>query len=109
MAAACASPNVSHASEKAAEASSARVRVGQNVDLVSVMLTLVIGGVVGYVGLQVMSTTAEQTALTQNDTFYTASQNLTDGISGAFGQLGIVFTVIILTVIVAYLTLMRGR
>jgi hypothetical protein len=73
------------------------------------MLTLVIGGVVGYVGLQVMSTTAEQTALTSGDKFYNASESLTDGISGAFGQLGIVFTVIILTVIVAYLTLMRGR
>lgn len=91
------------------ETATANVRLGQRMDLVGVMLTLVIAGVVGFVGLFVMSDTAEQTSLSEGDMFYNASQDLTQGVSGAFGQLGIVFTVIILTVIVSYLTLMRGR
>lgn len=83
--------------------------LGQQLDLVAVMITLVIAGVVGFVGINVMSNTKETTALGENDTFYTASQDLTEAISNAWGQLGTVFTVIILVVIVSYLVILRSR
>lgn len=84
-------------------------RLGQQLDLVAVMITLVIAGVVGFVGINVMSNTQETTALQQGDSFYNASQDLTEAISNAWGQLGTVFTVIILVVIVSYLVVLRSR
>lgn len=84
-------------------------RLGQQLDLVAVMITLTIAGVVGFVGINVMNSTRETTALSEGDAFYNASQDLTDAVGNAWGQLGTVFTVIILVVIVSYLTLLRGR
>ena len=83
--------------------------LGQRLDLVAVMLTVIIAGVVGFVGINVMQGTYEQTALSSGDPFYNASGNFTDGLTTFFGQTGTVFTVIILVVIVSYLTLLRGR
>jgi uncharacterized membrane protein len=84
-------------------------KLGQSLDLVSTMITLVIAGVVGFVGINVMSNTREQTALQENDSFYNASEDLTSAISDTWSQLGTVFTVIVLVVIVSYLVVLRGR
>jgi hypothetical protein len=84
-------------------------RLGQQLDLVAVMITLTIAGVVGFVGINVMNSTRETTALNEGDSFYNASQSLTEAVSNTWGQLGTVFTVIVLVVIVSYLTLLRGR
>lgn len=76
---------------------------GQSRGLVSVMITLVTAGIVGFVGVDAMSQTREQTQLQQGDSFYNASQDLTQGVDSAFGMLGIVFLVLILSVVIAYL------
>lgn len=81
----------------------------QRLDLVAVMITVIIAGVVGYVGINIMSNTQESTNLADGDAFYTSQQNLTDGLQSFFEQLGTVFTVIVLVVIIAYLMLLRGR
>jgi ammonia channel protein AmtB len=81
----------------------------QRLDLVAVMITVIIAGVVGYVGINIMSNTQESTNLTSTDPFYDSQQNLTDGLQQFFSQLGTVFTVIVLVVIIAYLMLLRRR
>jgi len=81
----------------------------QRLDLVAVMITVIIAGVTGYVGINIMSSTKETTGLSQNDSFYDSSQNLTDGLQSFFNQLGTVFVVIVLVVIIGYLMLLRGR
>ena len=73
------------------------------------MLTVINAGVVGYVGINVMNNTRDQTSLASGDAFFDSQENLTDGLESFFGQIGTVFTVIILVVIVSYLTLLRGR
>jgi len=81
----------------------------QRLDLVAVMVTVIIAGVVGYVGINIMSTTSQTTNLSSGDTFYNAQTNLTSGLSSFFSNLGTVFTVIVLVVIIGYLMLLRGR
>lgn len=81
----------------------------QRLDLVAVMITVIIAGVVGYVGINIMSNTRQSTSLDENDTFYGASQNLSDGLSSFFSQIGTVFIVIVLVVVIGYLMLLRGR
>lgn len=76
---------------------------GQNRGLVAVMITLVTAGIVAFVGINAMSQTQEQTALQSGDPFYNASQDVTAGINSAFGMLGIVFLVLILSVVIVYL------
>lgn len=76
---------------------------GQNRGLVAVMITLVTAGIVAFVGIDAMSQTREQTALSEGDAFYNASQDVTAGIDSAFGMLGIVFLVLILSVVILYL------
>lgn len=81
----------------------------QQMDLVAVMITVIIAGVVGYVGINIMSNTQETTGLSSGDPFYSSQSNLTDGLQSFFSQLSTVFIVIILVVVIGYLMLLRGR
>lgn len=83
---------------------------GRSVDLPGVMIVLVIAGVVGFVGLNVLSTVISTTALTENDSLYNASQSLQDAVNDAWGLIGVAFIVVILAVIIVYLYgLRQGR
>lgn len=77
-------------------------------DLPGVMIVLVIAGVVGFVGLQVMSTVIDTTALTSSDPLYNASQSLQTSVNDAWGLVGVAFVVVILAVIIVYLYGLRG-
>jgi len=88
----------------------------QRLDLVAVMLTVIIAGVTGYVGIQIMNNTHQtaglsynSTAPAQNTAFENASHSLTGGLNSFFSQLGTVFVVIVLVVVIGYLMLLRGR
>lgn len=81
----------------------------QRLDLVSVMITVVIAGVVGYVGINIMSNTESTAGVAANQPLHSAEQNLTSGLESFFSQLATVFVVIVLVVIVGYLMLLRGR
>lgn len=98
------SMNLIEAAKNFASANRAQTRM----DLPGVMILLVIAGVVGFVGLQVMSTTIDSTALVQGDPLYNASQNLQTSINDAWGLVGTAFIVVILAVIVVYLYGLRG-
>jgi hypothetical protein len=76
-------------------------------DLVGAILTVVIAGAAAYAGINVMSSVGSTMQLTENDTFYTASQSLGDGIDSFFTQLPTVFVVIALVLIISYLTILR--
>jgi len=83
-------------------------------DLPGVMIVLVIAGVVGFVGLQVMSTVIDTTSLsagtntTEADPLYNASQSLQNSVNDAWGLVGVAFIVVILAVIIVYLYGLRG-
>ncbi len=77
-------------------------------DLPGVMIVLVIAGVVGFVGLNVMSTVIDTTSLTTDDPLYNASQDLQTSINDAWGMIGVAFIVVILSVIIVYLYGLRG-
>jgi ammonia channel protein AmtB len=81
----------------------------QRLDLVAVMVTVIIAGVVGYVGINIMSNTEQTTGLQSGDPFYNSQTNLTDGLQSFFSQLSTVFVVIVLVVVIGYLMLLRGR
>lgn len=81
----------------------------QRLDLVAVMITVIIAGVVGYVGINIMSNTEQSTGLADGDPFYDSQNNLTDGLQQFFSQLQTVFVVIVLVVVIGYLMLLRGR
>lgn len=78
-------------------------------DLPGVLIVLVISGVVGFVGLTVMSQVIETTGLTSNDSLYNASESLETAIDDAFGLIGVAFLVIVLAVIMVYLYGLRGK
>lgn len=78
-------------------------------DLPGVMIVLVIAGVIGFVGLQVMSDVIGQTELQSGDPLYNASESLQDSIDSAWGLVGLAFTVVVLSVIIVYLYGLRGR
>jgi len=78
-------------------------------DLPGVAIVLVIAGVVGFVGLQVMSTVVETTNVEEGDAFYNASNSLQDAVDNAWGLFGVAFIVLILSVIIVYLYGLRGR
>jgi len=82
---------------------------GGRTDLPGVMIVLVVAGVVGFIGLQVMSTTIETTGLASGDPLYNASQELQTAVDNAWGLIGVAFIVVILAVIVLYLYGIRGR
>jgi len=81
---------------------------GGRMDLPGVMIVLVIAGVVGFVGLQVMSTVIDTTSLTSSDPLYNASQSLQTSVNDAWGLVGVAFIVVILAVIIVYLYGLRG-
>lgn len=88
----------------------------QRLDLVSVMITVIIAGVVGYVGINIMSNTSDNAGLdgyntdTANNTqWQNTTLDLHDGLESFFDQIGTVFVVIVLVVIIGYLMLLRGR
>jgi hypothetical protein len=77
-------------------------------DLPGVMIILVIAGVVGFVGLDVMSTVIDTTALASGDPLYNASEDLQNAVNDAWGLVGVAFIVVILAVIIVYLYGLRG-
>jgi hypothetical protein len=81
---------------------------GGRMDLPGVMIVLVIAGVVGFVGLQVMSTVIGTTSLQSGDPLYNASESLETSINDAWGLVGVAFIVVILAVIIVYLYGLRG-
>lgn len=93
---------------KAAIALAGDTRAQQR-DLPGVMIVLIIAGVVGFVGLQVMTTVIDSLSLTSGDPLYNASQDLQRAVSQAFGLVGVAFIVIILSVVIVYLYGLRGR
>ena len=80
----------------------------RGMDLPGVMIVLVIAGVIGFVGLQVMSTVIDTTSLQSGDSLYNAQDNLTTSVNDAWGLIGVAFIVVILAVIVVYLYGLRG-
>jgi len=78
-------------------------------DLPGMLIVLVISGVVGFVGIQVMSTVIDTTNLGVNDSLYSAQQNLTNAVNDAWGLVGVAFLVLILSVVIVYLYGLRGR
>lgn len=96
--------------------SDTRAQMGRT-DLPGVMIVLVVAGVIGFVGLQVMSTVIDQTALQEAnasgggepaDPLFNASVSLEEAVDSAWGLLGVAFIVVILAVIVVYLYGLRG-
>lgn len=87
----------------------------QRLDLVSVMITVIIAGVVGYVGIRIMSDTADSAGLgdyttdtTNNTQWQNTTLELHDGLEAFFSQIGTVFIVVVLVVVIGYLMLLRG-
>ena len=78
-------------------------------DLPGVMIMLGIAVVVGFVILAVASETIAQTGIQEGEPLYNASQSLIDATDNVFGLFGIVFLVVILSVVVFYLYGIRGR
>ena len=76
-------------------------------DLAGVMIVLVVAGVIGFVGLQVMDTVVDSTTVTGNLT--EANKSLEGAFGDAFGLISVAFLVLILSVIVTYLYGLRGR
>jgi len=89
--------------------------LAQRLDLVSVMLTVIVAGVIGYVGINIISSTADTAGMDTTKDAANRSQwenttlDLQQGLEGFFSQLGTVFVVIVLVVIIGYLMLLRGR
>jgi len=88
----------------------------QRLDLVAVMVTVIIAGVVGYVGIQIMSGTAESSGMgdynsdvANNTEWQNTTLELQGGLEQFFQQLSTVFVVIVLVVVIGYLMLLRGR
>jgi hypothetical protein len=87
---------------------------GQGGDLVNVMLTLVVAGVTGFVGIFALAET--ETAITlpyANDPNNTSVMNgsldaIGGGLESAFGLAPIVFIVLMLSVAIFYLIRLRG-
>jgi len=77
-------------------------------DLPSVMIVLVIAGVVGFVGLQVMSTVISTTSISDGEPLSNASDSLVGAVNDAWGLVGVAFIVIILAVIIVYLYGLRS-
>lgn len=77
-------------------------------DLPGVAIVLVIAGVVGFVGIQVMSTVIDTTSLQSGDPLYNASDSLQTSVDDAWGLFGVAFIVVILSVIIVYLYGLRG-
>jgi len=77
-------------------------------DLPGAMILLVVAGVIGFVGLQVMSTVIGTTGLESSDPLYNASEALETSVNDAWGLVGVAFIVVILAVVIVYLYGLRG-
>jgi hypothetical protein len=64
---------------------------------------LVILGILGWVGLEVMQQVSDQTQLKQNDTFYNASVDFTSAISTGFSWQKIIIIVVVAAVVISVL------
>lgn len=93
---------------KLANDDAAQMGGGGRMDLPSVMIVLVIAAVVGFVGLQVMSTVISTTSLEESDPLYNASESLQQAVVDAWGLIAVAFIVVILSVIIFYLYGLRG-
>lgn len=80
----------------------------RGMDLPGAMILLVVAGVIGFVGLQVMSTVIDTTALASGDPLYNASDSLQTSVNDAWGLVGVAFIVVILAVVIIYLYGLRG-
>lgn len=78
-------------------------------DLPGIMIMLGIAVVVGFVILQIASETISTTGLSSDDPLYNSSQSLTDATNNVFNLFGVVFLVVILSVVVYYLYGIRGQ
>ena len=78
-------------------------------DLPGIMIMLGIAVVVGFVILQIASETINTTGLESGDPLYNSSESLTDATNNVFNLFGVVFLVVILSVVVYYLYGIRGR
>jgi len=94
-------------SKLAAFAVSERGQMG-GMDLPGAMILLVVAGVIGFVGLQVMSTVIETASLAEGDPLYNASDALETSVNDAWGLVGVAFIVVILAVVIVYLYGLRG-
>jgi len=77
-------------------------------DLPGIIIMLGIAVVVGFVILTIASETIAQTGLEEGDPLYNASASLEDATNNVFSLFGIVFLVVILSVVVFYLYGIRG-
>ena len=80
----------------------------RGMDLPGAMILLVVAGVIGFVGLQVMSTVIDTSSLQEGDPLYNASEALESSVNDAWGLVGVAFIVVILAVVIVYLYGLRG-
>jgi len=77
-------------------------------DIVGVSISLIVVGAVVFVGINIMSQTVDQTALTSSDPLYNASQSFQGTMGDMFGFIGLALLAAFLAVIIYYLTSVRG-
>lgn len=75
-------------------------RAGQRVDVVGAVLSLIIVSVIAYVGLDVIAEVESNTDVSGNSNLSNASTDLDSGVEGAFSLMGVVFLVLLLSVII---------
>jgi hypothetical protein len=93
----------------AAERSAKRMAADRGqTDIVGVAIALVVVGAVVFVGINIMSQTIDQTALTSGDPLYNASQDFETTMGDMFGFIGLALLAAFLAVIIYYLTSVRG-
>lgn len=90
-------------------------RAGQRVDVVGAVLSLIIVSVIAYVGLDVVAEIEANTDIATEDNnpenrsaLGNASNSLDGGVDGAFSLMGVVFLVILLSVIIGLFLGLRG-
>jgi uncharacterized membrane protein YoaK (UPF0700 family) len=98
------------AKDKVSQAKSiVRGVAGQGGDLVNVMLTLVVAGVAGFVGVYALAETETAISMPTDSSLNGSLEALGGGLSSAFGLAPIVFIVLMLSVAIFYLIRLRGR
>ena len=75
------------------------------IDLSGVMLTIIVAGVIAFVGLVVMDEVVQEIG---TEEFADAETELINAIETFFSMISVVFIVIVLAVVLAYLYAMRG-
>lgn len=95
-------PFSSRPAERMAErtGSATLARAGQRVDVVGAVLSLIIVAVIAYVGLDVIGEVESSTDVSGSSDLQNASTDLDNGIESAFGLMGVVFLVILLSVVI---------